>query len=129
MAYYFKRRVDDDFEATLAAAKEALQREDLAVLSAVDLEAETCQQFDLEGARRYVVLGVCDAALAGRALEAEIDLGVLLPCHVAVYVEPGGQTVVSAVDTEALLSLVGDPALDEVASDASERLQRALGSL
>jgi uncharacterized protein (DUF302 family) len=129
MAYYVKRRVDQDFESTLAATKEALEREELAVLSEIDFEAETCEQFDLDGARRYVVLGVCDAALAERALATEIDLGVLLPCHVAVYVEPGGGTVVSAVDTESLLSLVGHPTLDEIATDVGERLQRALSSL
>ncbi len=129
MVYYFKRRVEEDFETTLAAVKEALRGEGLAILSEVDMEAATCEEFDLDGARRYVVLGACDAALAKRALATDIDLGVLLPCHVAVYVEPGGETVVSAVDPEALLSLVDLPSLDEGAADVRDRFQRALTSL
>ena len=64
----------------------------------------------------YVILGACNPPLAHRALEAEPDLGVLLPCNVVVY-ERDGETHVSAVDAERMLSIVGNDALTPVAAD------------
>ena len=69
----------------------------------------------------YLILGACNPALAHRALTAEPDLGILLPCNVVVY-ERDGATHVSAVDAERMLSLVGNDALTPIAADVRERL-------
>lgn len=80
--------------------------------------------------KRYVILGACNPPLAYKALQAEPEIGLLLPCNVIVYEAEGDRSVVSAADPEAMLSIVGNnPAVAEVARDAKERLSKALGSL
>ena len=69
----------------------------------------------------YLILGACNPPLAHRALETELDLGVLLPCNVVVY-ERDGTTHVSAVDAERMLSIIGNDALAPIASDVRRRL-------
>jgi uncharacterized protein (DUF302 family) len=129
VSYYLKRRVSLDFEDALAAVREALSEEGFGVLAEIDVEAALTEKLGLESYRRYVILGACHPALARRALGEEIDLGVLLPCNVVVYVDDGGDTVVSAVDPEALLSIVEEPSVDEIAADVEAHFERALGRL
>jgi uncharacterized protein (DUF302 family) len=70
---------------------------------------------------RYLILGACNPPLAHRALQAEPDIGVLLPCNVVVY-EQDGETCVSAVDAERMLSIVGRDDLAPVAAEVKSRL-------
>ena len=69
----------------------------------------------------YVILGACNPPLAHQALQAEPDLGVLLPCNVVVY-RHEGETRISAVDPERMLSIVGNDELDSVAAEVKSRL-------
>ena len=75
-----------------------------------------------------LILGACNPNLAHAALQAEPDLGLLLPCNVTVRVDRG-VTFVSTVDAEKMLGMVGNPLLAPIAREASERLQRVLESL
>ena len=70
---------------------------------------------------RYLILGACNPPLAHRALQLEPELGVLLPCNVVVY-ERAGETVVSAVDAERMLGIVGRAELAEIAAEVRRRL-------
>lgn len=77
-----------------------------------------------------MILGACNPTLADRALHAELDVGLLLPCNVIVYEVEPNQSVVAAMAPLAALGLVGDnPALKAVAEEADQRLRRALGRL
>ena len=80
--------------------------------------------------RKYVILGACNPPLADRALHAELEVGLLLPCNVIVYEDSPGGSVVSAMAPMAALGIVGDNAeLQAVAEDADARLRRALTTL
>ena len=85
-----------------------------------DVQATLKEKLGIEG-EPYVILGACNPPLAHQALEAEPDLGVLLPRNVAVY-ERGGVTHVSAVDAERMLSIVENDGLAPVAADVRTRL-------
>ena len=73
----------------------------------------------------YLILGACNPPYAHRALQAEPELGTLLPCNVVVY-EDGGETRVSAVDPKAMLGIVGNDELDPVAAEIREKVERAV---
>lgn len=104
----------------VARVREELEVEGFGVLTEIDVQATLKEKLDIDG-EPYVILGACNPSLAHQALEAEPDLGVLLPCNVVVY-ERGGVTHVSAVDAERMLSIVGSDALAPIAEDVRARL-------
>jgi uncharacterized protein (DUF302 family) len=105
---------------TVERVREELKVEGFGVLTEIDVKATLKEKLDLD-VEPYVILGACNPALAHRALQAEPDLGVLLPCNVVVY-ERGGGTHVSAVDAERMLSIVENDELMHVAEDVRARL-------
>lgn len=95
----------------------------------IDVEQKFVEKLDLEEFRQYRILGACNPPLARKGLDEELDLGVLLPCNVVVSEADDGTIVVSTVDPNALLSIVEEPALDQIANDVRERFERVLGTL
>lgn len=117
------------YERAVERAREALAGEGFGVLSEIDVRATLRKKLDVEF-RPYVILGACNPPLAHRALMAEADIGLLLPCNVIVYAtDTAGESVVAAVDPETSLGRVGNDALVQVAADVKRRLQRMLASL
>jgi uncharacterized protein (DUF302 family) len=108
------------FDQALEKVPEALKSEGFGILSQIDVQATLKEKLDLDG-EPYVILGACNPPLAHQALEAEPDLGVLLPCNVVVY-ERGGVTHVSAVDAARMLPIVDNEDLAPVAEDVRRRL-------
>ena len=104
----------------VARVREELKVEGFGVLCEIDVQATLKEKLDID-CGPYVILGACNPPLAHQALEAEPDLGVLLPCNVAVY-ERGEVTHVSAVDAERMLSIVENDELAPVAADVRARL-------
>lgn len=107
----------------------ALQQEGFGVLTTIDVKETLKKKLDLEF-RKYVILGACNPRLAHRALGAELEVGLLLPCNVIVYELDERRTAVSAMAPLAALGIVGENAeLRTVAREADARLRRALASL
>ena len=116
------------YEDTLARVAEALQSEWFGVLTEIDIRETLKKKLGVEF-RRYKILGACNPPLAHRALEAELEVGLMLPCNVIVYDAGEGQTVVCAVDPLQTVAARGTPALAEVAAAVREKLQKALDRL
>jgi uncharacterized protein (DUF302 family) len=112
------------FEDARARTTEALKAQGFGVLTEIDVKATLKTKLDRDF-RRYVILGACNPQLAHRALEAELGIGLLLPCNVCVWEENGG-SVVSIARPAAMFELVNRDELQPVAQDADERLRRAL---
>lgn len=112
------------FDEVLARTRAALAAEGFGVLTEIDVQATMKEKLGLDR-EPYVILGACNPPLAHRALEAELELGALLPCNVVVFTD-GGATHVSAVSAERMLGMVGNPALEPVAREVGERLARVL---
>ncbi len=97
-----------------------LAAEGFGVLCEIDVQATLEQKL---GAARepYLILGACNPPLAHQALEAEPELGTLLPCNVVVYREQG-QTHISAIDAERMLSLVENSSVAPIAAEVRRKL-------
>jgi len=108
------------FAEAVERVREELQVDGFGVLCEIDVQATMKAKLGVEG-EPYTILGACNPPLAHRALEAEPELGVLLPCNVVVYVRDG-RTHVGAVDAERMLSIVGNEELAPVAAEVRARL-------
>lgn len=117
------------YEVAVDRTTRALKAEGFGVLTTIDVKQTLKQKLDREF-RKYVILGACNPPLADRALHAELEIGLLLPCNVIVYESEPGRSVVAAMAPIAALGIVGDNAqLASVATEADQRLRRALTSL
>lgn len=118
--------MDLPYEKALERVREELAREGFGVLTEIDVRATLQKKLGVDF-RPYVILGACNPPLAHRALTAEPDIGLLLPCNVVVYAaDQEGHTVVAAMDPEEALSLAGNEDLADVASEVKRRLFSAL---
>ena len=115
---------EDAVEKTVGALKE----EGFGVLTEIDVRQTLKKKLDADF-RRYVILGACNPPLAHRALQAELDLGLLLPCNVIVYDDEDGGSVVNIVDPLTMMRFTNNPALEPVADEARARLERVAAAL
>ena len=126
--YGFSITTPLDYESAIGAVTEALKTEGFGVLTTIDVQATLKQKLGAD-MRPYVILGACNPPLAHRALSAEPEIGLLLPCNVIVYADAAGTTTISAIDPEAQFTLVGREDLAPLAQEVSARLRRVLEKL
>ncbi len=129
MAYGIRKTVTFSYDEAVARTKSALQEQGFGVLSEIDMKEKLKEKLDVD-TKRYVILGACNPPLAWKAMQAEPEIGLLLPCNVIVYETEDGGSVVSAADPDSMLSVVGENAtVAEVARDAKQRLERAIAAI
>ena len=109
--------------------KEALAAEGFGVLCEIDVAATMKKKLDVDF-RPYVILGACNPPLAYRALTAERDIGLLLPCNVIVYADDiPGRSVIAAMDPVVALEVTGNASIRPLAEDVKSRLTHALAAV
>ncbi|HEX6557841.1 MAG TPA: DUF302 domain-containing protein, partial [Longimicrobiales bacterium] len=123
-SYAMLKRSALAFEEADRQVRAELQKEGFGVLTEIDVAATLKKKINLD-MPRYLILGACAPQLAGQALQQEPDVGLLLPCNVVVREDSEG-VVVEALDPVRQLALSGNRALEPLAGEARERLQRAL---
>ena len=117
------------YDRAVERTREALAAEGFGVLTEIDVRATLRKKLDVDF-RPYVILGACNPPLAHRALAAEPEIGLLLPCNVVVHEgDTPGTSVVSALDPVAALSLTGNREIAPLANEVRERLERVLRSV
>ena len=127
--YGLKVSVPVTFAEAVVRTTDALKAQGFGVLTTIDVQQTLKAKLDREF-RKYVILGACNPPLADRALHAELEVGLLLPCNVIVYEETPSSSVVAAMAPLAALGIVGDnPPLASVAREADQRLRQALLAL
>jgi len=121
----------DTFEGSMEDVEEqvttALAEEGFGVLTRIDVQATLKTKIDVDR-EPYVILGACNPVLAHQAISADEDLGALLPCNVVLR-DVGGSVAVRVMDPKAVLSIVGNPAVDEAGAMARAKLERVVASL
>ena len=119
--YSLAIETDRDFDDVVAATRAALADEGFGVLTEIDVKATMKAKLDVDR-DEYLILGACNPPLAHEALQAEPELGVLLPCNVVVRAD-GEESVVEAFDPQMMISMTdASDAVCQVAEDARERL-------
>lgn len=121
--YGFNVAVKCGFDAAIAKVTEELSKEGFGVLTEIDVKATLKKKLDLDK-RPYTILGACNPVLANQALDADPNIGLLLPCNVVVREEADGSVNVGFMDPAAVLKLVEQPGVEELAAEVRSRLMR-----
>lgn len=128
MSYFMTKNVSMSYDAALAAATEALKGEGFGVLTEIDVSATLKAKLGVDFPK-YKILGACNPPLALKALTAENQIGVLLPCNVVVQEHKDGRVEVSAMDPVGAMGMIGNATLTEIAGEVRGRLDRVFAKL
>lgn len=126
--YGFSISVPGPFDETVEKVTEELKKEGFGVLTEIDVKATLKKKLNIDK-RPYKILGACNPELANQALDAEPDIGLLLPCNVIVRESEVGDTVVGFMDPAAVLGLVQRDELDRLGKEVRSRLERVRDAL
>ena len=119
-SYTLSEKTTLPFDQAVERVREELKTESFGILCEIDLQATLNEKLGVDG-EPHTILGACNPPLAHQALEAEPELGALLPCNVIIY-ERDGDTHIAAIDPEWMLLIVGNEHLAQIAADVKRRL-------
>jgi uncharacterized protein (DUF302 family) len=122
--YGYSKTVNYSFNDALERTKKALQEQGFGVQAEINLSSALRDKLRIEVAQQ-IILGACNPQLAHKALQAESEIGLLLPCNVTVR-QDGQQVKVAVIDPERLMDFVGNPELRPIAEEAKRRLRAVL---
>jgi uncharacterized protein (DUF302 family) len=126
--YAFGKKVNMGFDQAVAAVTQALSNEGFGVLTEIDVAATLKKKLGIERPP-YKILGACNPQFAARAIEAEPQIGALLPCNVVVRQDASGATLVEFMDPHAVLELVQRPEVGKIAAEVRTRLERVMAAI
>jgi uncharacterized protein (DUF302 family) len=125
MKYYISKTIKGKYQETIEKVTDLLKEEGFGVLTEIDVKKTLKKKLDVEY-KNYVILGACNPNLALRAFQSEDKIGTLLPCNVAVIDQGDGNIEVAIMDAINLMSHIGNPELEVLALEVSQRMERVL---
>ena len=123
--YAFSTVLDTPYEDAISRVKGALKEEGFGVLTEIDVKATLKKKLDKDF-RKYAILGACNPPYALRSLEADLDVGLLLPCNVIVYETDDKKSYVSAINPVFALEIIQGEKLRKIAEEVSVKLQKVV---
>jgi uncharacterized protein (DUF302 family) len=129
--YAFSTVLDASYEDAISRVRNSLKEQGFGILTEIDVKATLKQKLGIEF-RKYIILGACNPPYAHRSLEADLDVGLLLPCNIIVYETDDGKAYVAAINPVSALEIIQSEELKAIAGEVSGRLkqviQRVVGS-
>jgi len=125
--YGYKKIVNLPYTQAVEKTKEELQKESFGVLTEIDVKATLKKKLDVDF-DNYIILGACNPPNAFKALQAEQDIGLMLPCNVIVY-EKKGKTVVSAVKPTIAMGMIDNEKLKGIAMEIEAKLKKVVDNV
>ncbi len=126
--YSFSTKVPGSYDEVLAKTIDALKAEGFGIITEIDIRETMKKKLDIEKLP-YKILGACNPGLANQALEADPDIGLLLPCNVVVREEQDGSVTVAFMDPVAVLGLTDKSEIEQLARDVRSKLERVRDAL
>jgi len=127
MMYGYKRQVEGTYDEVVQRAKAELKKEGFGIMSEIDVKKTIKEKLGADF-DNYVILGACNPPFAYKALQAEKDIGLLMPCNVIVY-EDKGKVFVAAIRPTVAMGMVGNQNLAAVAVEVENKLKKAVDAL
>lgn len=121
--YGFSVQVGCGFDDAITQVTEALKSEGFGVLTEIDVKATLKKKIDVDR-KPYTILGACNPSLANQAINADPDIGLLLPCNVVVREEEDGAITVAFMDPAAVLGLVEKNGIEQLAGEVRAKLEK-----
>jgi uncharacterized protein (DUF302 family) len=127
IAYGFSKQVDTSFEKAVEDVTAKLKEQGFGILTTIDVKAKFKEKLGIDF-KKYVILGACNPASAHKAIVAEENIGLLLPCNVIVY-EKDGKTVVSIIKPTVAMQMIGNPQLRAIAETVEAKLASVIAAV
>jgi uncharacterized protein (DUF302 family) len=128
MQYTFGKTVQMSHQQAIDRVTQELSKEGFGVLTEIDVAGTLKKKLGVD-VPAYRILGACNPQFAHQALQAEPQIGALLPCNVVVRADASGKTLVEIMDPRAVLDLVGRPEIAKIAGEVRSRLERVLAAM
>ena len=125
--YGFTKELDIPYEKVIEVTKEALKKEGFGVLTEIDIKEKIKEKLGLD-MRKYIILGACNPPSAYKAILAERNIGLMLPCNVIVY-EKGSKTVLSVIRPTVAMQMIDNMELPKLAEAVEGQLKKAFDAI
>ena len=125
--YGFTKELDKTFEQVVNEIKEELKKEGFGVLTTIDVKEKFKEKLGIDF-KKYLILGACNPANARQAIEAEENIGLMLPCNVIVY-EKDDKVVVAAIKPTVAMKMIENEPLNKIAEEVESKIKRVIDSL
>jgi uncharacterized protein (DUF302 family) len=127
LKYGFTKEMDIPYERVIEQAREALKKEGFGILTEIDVRDKMKEKLGVD-MTKYIILGACNPQNAYKAILAEENIGLMLPCNVIVY-EKGSKTVLSVIRPTAAMQMVDNVELQKVAEEVEAQLKKAFDAI
>jgi len=128
MSYCFSKIVQLSYEEAIAKVTAELQKEGFGILTEIDVKNKLKEKIGVDF-RKYKILGACNPAYAYKALQAEPNIGTMLPCNVVVQELDSGAIQISAIDPIASMKAVKNERLAVIATEIQGKLKNVIDSI